>query len=204
MIPSFFLSNDPENDLRWAGIQFSYADESGLIEFAHISGAGWDMAEQEAKAILISRSSATIRNCLITNCMEGANIANPNSGTNQNCAGIWAWWAPEAIIENNTIEGNTGTAIWCSGTGTTSISGNLIQGNTGYGIDANGGVVAFIRNNRIRENTWVGILTRNILSIVENNTISGNTWAVSVPKPAKRLSKGISLPPTQPMPVVPE
>lgn len=172
----FFLSNDPDNNLRWAGIQFQNADESGLVEYAHISGAGWDRAEREAKAILISRSSATIRNCLITNCVEGPNLVNPRWGTNCNCAGIWAWWAPEAIIENNTIEGNTGTAIWCSGEGTTTISGNLIQGNRGYGIDAYAGVEAIIWNNRIINNSFIGILLRNVLSTVENNTISGNTY----------------------------
>jgi len=158
----YFVSIDPENDVRWAGIQFSEADDGCIIAFAYISGAGWaGGAPQEARGILIHRSSLVVRNCLITNCMGYNSV-------------IWAWWAPEAVIENNTIEGNVRTAIWCSGEGLTTISGNLIRENAGYGIDAYGSVTAHIESNQVLDNGRAGILLRNTISIVENNTISGN------------------------------
>ncbi len=173
----FFGSNDPDNDLRWAGIQFSYADEGCCITYAHISGAGWNGAPQEATGILVNRSSPVIRDCLITGCLT-------------RYGAIWVWWTTETAIEDNTIEGNTGTGLWCSGTGLTTISGNVIRGNIGYGIDAYASSTAIIQDNQLSDNSRAGILLRNMLSIVEDNTISGNARGGISSTAAKAVIKG--------------
>ena len=176
----WFITNRWREDIRWGGIQFSEAEDGCEMAFSHISTAGWNGAPQTVRGILIYRSSPTIRNSLISNCASGNNSAG----------GIWVWWAPEAIIENNTLEDNDGGAIWCSGEGITRITGNLIRENTGYGIDAYSKATTFIQNNQVIDNGSTGLILRNTLSIVEDNTISNNARGGISSSCARTVIKG--------------
>ena len=172
----WFITNRWREDIRWGGIQFLEADDGCEIAFSHISTAGWVGAPQTVRGILINRCSAIIRNSLITNCTANG--------------GIWVWFAPEAIIENNTIEDIDGGAIWCSGEGITRITGNLIHENAGYGIDAYSKCTVLVRNNQILDNTGTGLILRNTSSIAENNLISRNARAGINSSAARAVIKG--------------
>ncbi len=179
----WFISDQPEEEIPWAGIQFCEADPDCEVAFSHISGVGWEGAPLGINTIFINRCSAVIRNCLITGCFD-------TYSDRYYSACVWALYAPDAIIIDNTIEGNTGSAVGSHGGGVAQISGNIIRWNTGIGIYTGQSLKAIIRNNRILENTLTGIFVENILSIVENNDISGNTSGGIISNASRAVIKG--------------
>ncbi len=177
---SVFFRADPENDgVRWYGISLLETDNASIIEYSHISGAGWEGAPQFSRGIFIDRCSVAIRNCLITNC----------TSTN-GAGGIWARYNPNSVIENNSIENNNGGGLWCSGDGITTILGNLIRENIGYGIKNHFLTRSFILNNQIADNTQVGVVINGGCSIIRDNTISGNLGGGINPTGRRTIIKG--------------
>ncbi len=162
----WFISNDPDNGRRWAGMHFIESEDGCEIAFSHISGAGWEGAPREIICVLINRCSVSIRNSLITDCIDPPNDHH-DTGI------IWATYPEELNIENNIIEGNTGSGVGCLG-GVMNITGNTIRENTRCGIYSYHTASLLIRNNQILENNLTGIHLENTLSIVENNIISGS------------------------------
>ncbi|MBT7617841.1 MAG: T9SS type A sorting domain-containing protein [Calditrichaeota bacterium] len=167
----WFISDDPDNDVRWGGIHFVEAEDGCEIAFSHISGIGWEDAPRDINGILIERSSTVIRNCLITDCFD----FHFDNRLARAC--LWIAEANGVIIEENSIVGNTGSAIGLfRGRGITRITGNIIRGNNGNGISCFQGDIAYIQSNQILDNSLHGLKIQNDFSNVENNTISGNEY----------------------------
>ncbi|MBD3232632.1 MAG: T9SS type A sorting domain-containing protein [candidate division Zixibacteria bacterium] len=97
------------------GIDFHDASDASIMEYCYISRALYS-------AITVRGSNLTIRRCLLED----------NPGYFQ-AGGITLIEGSEAIIENNTIRGNTSTnqggAIYCDSSSPI-ISGNIIDGNS--------------------------------------------------------------------------
>ncbi len=162
----FFMSNRPEDEIRWGSIRFLSAGDESIIDYVHIEGSFTEgqWPHSAGGAIYIERCAPTVRRSLITGCEGYRGV-------------ICIYQGLEPLIEDCVIADNLSGGISCYGVDYPLIVGNNIRENGGeYGIYVYRAQRAIIRDNNIIGNDCVGIhVMMNNLSVIDNNTISGNS-----------------------------